>query len=142
MEYSQTFIVLLNPDHDSEERIDVSVTETTQLEGCRIELDAEQVAVVCSGADAIVVKHLAVDAREMDMAAALLPGQRLTFHRRSVEQVRLGTERTRHFDLIVPRSRARVRYSGISRKAERKQWSGVAPEVEVVRDDESSGGGH
>ena len=139
VEYNQTFIALISPDHVPEEQIDVEVGETTELEGCGIELAEGEVNIVCTGRDAIVVKQLVLDSREMDMAAALLPGQRLTFHRRSVERVRLRAERTRHLDLIVPRSRARVRFSSVPRKAGRKKWSGVAPEVETVSDEEPPG---
>ena len=136
VEYNQTFIALLSPDDASQERIEAEVDETTELEGCAIELSKGHVSVVCTGEDAIVVKQLVLDSREMDMAAALLPGQRLTFHRPSVGRVRLSAERTRHLDLVVPRSRARVRFSSIPRKSDRKEWSGVAPEVEAVASDE------
>jgi hypothetical protein len=129
VEYNQTFIALLSPDRSSQERIEAEVDETTELEGCTVELTEGHVSVVCTGEDAIVVKQLILDSREMDMAAALLPGQRLTFHRPSVGRVRLSAERTRRLDLVVPRSRARVRFSSIPRKAERKEWSGVAPEI-------------
>ncbi len=139
VEYNQTLIVLISPDHVSEGRIDAEVGETTELEGCSIELAEGEVNIACTGRDAIVVKQLVLDSREMDMAAALLPGQRLTFHRRSVERVRLSAERTRHLDLIVPRSRARVRFSSSPRKAVRRKWSGVAPEVETVSDEEPPG---
>ena len=136
VEYNRTFIALLSPDHASQERIEAEVDETTELEGCTVELTEGHVSVVCTGEDAIVAKQLILDSREMDMAAALLPGQRLTFHRPSVGRVRLSTERTRHLDLVVPRSRARVRFSSIPRKADRKEWSGVAPEIDTPPNEE------
>ena len=142
-EYNQTFIALLSPGHDSEERIEAEVGETTELEGCTVELTEGEASVVCTGADALVVRQLVFlsqqGSRKMDMAAVLLPGQRLSFHRRSVERVRLSAERTRHLDLIVPRSRARVRFSSIPRKAGRGDWSGVAPQVETVSEEEPRG---
>jgi len=131
VEYNETFIALISPDHASEEQIEADVSETTELEGCSVELVEGEVSIACTGRDAIVVKRVVLDSREMDMAAVVLPGQRLAFHHESVERVRLSAERTRHLDLIVPRARARVRFSSIPRKDARKQWSGVAPEVSL-----------
>ena len=131
VEYNETFIALISPDQVSEEQIEAEVVETTELEGCSIEVAQGEAAIVCTGRDAIVVKQVVLDSREMDMAAVLLPGQRLAFHRQSVERVRLSAERTRHLDLIVPRSRARVRFSSIPRTDERRKWAGVAPEVSL-----------
>ena len=46
-----------------------------------------------------------------------------------VGEVVLHLERTRHIDIVCPRSSARVRH-GSDAAGSRRDWSGVAPEVE------------
>ena len=130
VEYNEKFIALFNPAHESEEAIDVLLEETAELSGCRVEISEEQLAVVCTGQAAIVVKHVEIDEEVMDVGAVLLAGQRLSFHRPAVSRVRLVAERTRQVDLICPRTRARVRFSSTGEVARRDGWTGVAPDVE------------
>ena len=115
VEYNEKFIALFNPTHESEEAVDAVIEETTELSGCKVEISEEHLAVVCTGKDAIVVKQMEIDDEVMDVGAVLLAGQRLSFHRAGASRVRLVAERTRHLDIICPRSRASVRFSSTGR---------------------------
>ena len=130
VEYNEKFIALFNPVHAAKEKIDARLEETTELAGCTVEISSEKLSVVCTGKDAIVLKSLELGEEIMDVGAVLLTGQSLSFHRQAVGSVRLVAERTRQLDIICPRARARVRFSGTGEVAHRQGWTGIAPDVE------------
>ncbi len=113
---------------------ELETLETVEGHGCRLEAGPETVTVDCTGLEAIVVRKLRAGEAETDVGAVLLPGHRLALRRPGPGLVCIEAFATRSLDLVCPRGRARVRFSGDATRRVRASWKGAAPEVDVSED--------
>jgi len=133
-EYNDRYVAILNPEQELGEVFELETLETVEGHGCRLEAGPETVTVDCTGLEAIVVRKLRAGEAETDVGAVLLPGHRLALRRPGPGLVCIEAFATRSLDLVCPRGRARVRFSGDATRRVRASWKGAAPEVDVSED--------
>jgi hypothetical protein len=132
VDYTDRFVAVFNVDHEPVETFELPVAEPVQREGVKVERAGNKVTLACEGEDALIVRSMSCGATTTDLAVTVLPGTSLRLTVPPGESVVLSLERTRRIDIVCPRATARVRHGsdGVARAAARRDWSGVAPEVD------------
>ncbi len=128
VDYSDRFVAVFNVDHAPEEAFEIEVTDSLQREGVRIDRAERNVVLACEGEDVLMVRRMTCAGVTTDLSVALVPGTAVQLTAPAGEPVVLHLERTRHIDIVCPRSSARIRH-GSDAAGSRREWSGVAPEV-------------
>jgi len=131
-DYNEKFVSIVNPMHDPEETWKLTINETTELNGCRIEVSQSEIAVHCLGKDAILVRELSMGSSHFDLAVVLLSGQHLTLARSSAGPIQIALERTARLDLTCPRHRGKIAFVGSS-LSDPKKGGGLAPDAECTK---------
>lgn len=128
-DYNEKFVVLVNEDHAPEESLEL--VEGVDASGARLAREGEKLVLRCTGPDAIVVKRVVGSKGTLDLGAVLLPGGHLTMHvPRGFELRHAEVDRTRKLDLVVPRTRGRIRFASTrppTIEGARDDWTGVGP---------------
>ncbi len=133
-EYNERFVAILNPEQELGEVFELASTESVEDRGCRLEAGPDTVTVACTGDRAVVVRRIQAGEAEIDVGAVLLPGHRLSLRRPGPGTVRIQAFHTGRLDLVGPRARARVRFSGDAGRRVRRSWKGAAPELDSMED--------
>jgi hypothetical protein len=129
VDYSDRFVAVFNVEHEAQEAFEIEVTDTLQREGVKIDRAGEKLEVTCEGDDALTVRSITCAGATTDLSVTLVPGTSAQLTAPAGAPVVLQLERTRHIDIVCPRASARVRH-GSEAGAARRDWSGVAPDVE------------
>jgi hypothetical protein len=129
VDYSDRFVAVFNVEHEPQEAFELQVTEPVQREGVKVDRDADKLMLTCEGSDALTLRRMTVGDAVTDLSVTLIPGTSVQLTVPTREPVVLQLERTRHIDIVCPRSSARIRH-GSDAVGSRRDWSGVAPVVE------------
>ncbi len=135
VDYNATFVAVFNPQHEETDAFTIEARESTEQQGCRVALSPDTVSISPAGADPLVVRRLVMGTVTADLGVALLPGHQLRLRRRGAAPVQVEGFRSPRLDLVCPRARARVRYSGGAPASRRAGWSGTAPETMTAQED-------
>jgi hypothetical protein len=129
VDYSDRFVAVFNATHEPQETFELEITATALREGLSIERHDDKVVLACDGDDPLVARRMTCGGTTTDLSVTLVPGTSVVLTAPPGEPVVLELERTRHIDIVCPRSVARIRH-GSDASARRGDWSGAAPEVE------------
>ncbi|MHC4141850.1 MAG: hypothetical protein ACYSUF_08245 [Planctomycetota bacterium] len=132
VDYSDRFVAVFNVEHEPQEAFELQVTEPLQREGVKVDRDDDKLMLTCEGQDALTLRRMTVGDAVTDLSVTLIPGTSVQLTVPTREPVVLQLERTRHIDIVCPRSSARIRH-GSDSAGSRRDWSGVAPVVEETR---------
>ncbi|MHC4081723.1 MAG: hypothetical protein ACYSU2_10435 [Planctomycetota bacterium] len=111
VDYSDRFVAVFNVEQEPEEAFELQVTEPMQREGVRVSRDGDKLELACEGEDALTVQRMTIGDSVTDLSVTLVPGTSVQLTAPAGAAVTLHLERTRHI-------------------AGRREWSGVAPEVD------------
>ena len=136
VDYSERFVAVFNVDHEPLEEFQLQLTESVQREGVKLDVLDDKIVVTATGGDTIVVRSMKSDSATTDLAIVLVGGSSVRLTRPRGESVTLHLQRTRHIDIVCPRSIARVRNAGDSATKGRRDWAGAAPQ-----EDDAAGAG-
>lgn len=137
VDYTQRFIALFNVDHPPVENIEIRLEPgqppIPDLPDLKITITDQDTILKCEGKDAFVLRTICCNAQDSDLGIAMIPGTTLILAAITAPTT-LTVERTRQIDIIVPRSRARIRFGSMpvraNRNASRPNWLGLAPVLE------------
>jgi hypothetical protein len=129
VDYSDRFVAVFNVDHEPQEAFELEITDSMHREGVKIDRAGDKLGLTCEGEDALTLRRMTHRGTVTDLAVTLIPGTSLQLTVPAGEPVVLDLERTRHIDIVCPRSSARVRH-GSDDAGSRREWSGVAPELD------------
>jgi hypothetical protein len=137
VDYTQRFIAVFNVDHAPVETLEVTLEPgkppAPELTDLKITVTDQDTVIRCDGKDAFVLRSMTAGGEAADLGIAMIPGTTVLLVPVTGPTV-LKVERTRQIDLLVPRTRARVRFGSmptrVSGKAGRKNWLGIAPVLE------------
>ncbi len=132
-EYSDKYIAVFNLEHPPIETLEIELTESTERPGVKFTLEPGHVNVTCDGPDVIVIKSVASEGEQFDLAVAMTHGTTLRLRRKADAPVTVKLERSRHVDIVVPRTHGAVHF-GSDRQtdtARPTQWQGLAPQEDV-----------
>jgi hypothetical protein len=129
VDYSDRFVAVFNVEQEPQEAFELQVTEPVHREGMKVDRAKEKLMLECQGEDALILRRMTFGGAVTDLAVTLVPGTAVQLTVPAEEPVVLHLERTRHIDIVCPRSSARVRH-GSDAAGSRREWSGVAPQVE------------
>jgi hypothetical protein len=129
VDYSDRFVAVFNVEQNPEEAFELQVTEPLQREGVKVGRDGDKLLLSCVGHDALTLRRMTFGDAVTDLSVTLVPGTSVQLTAPVGDPVVLELERTRHIDIVCPRSSARVRH-GSDAAASRREWSGVAPAVD------------
>jgi hypothetical protein len=127
-DYNEKYLVVVADSQQPEEAIALT-SDVPEIVGvAAMELRDRFLTLRCTGEDAVVVKRIVGRDHALDLAAALLPGCRLTVLLPSgFDLRRLEADRTRRLDYVCPRATSVVRYSSAAPPMHRDPWRGVGP---------------
>jgi len=111
-EYTDKYLAVFNLKHDPIERFELTIDQSMQRPGVRIDLQERNVVVTCTCADVIVVQRCASGGRVLKPRLPLTNSCSVTLPRESGQAVTLHLERTQRIDLICPRSQAKIYFGG------------------------------
>jgi hypothetical protein len=129
VDYSDRFVAVFNVEQEPQEAFELQVTESQQREGVKVDRRDDKLLLTCVGQDALTLRRMTSGDAVTDLSVTLIPGTSVQLTVPAGESVVLQLERTRHIDIVCPRSTARVRH-GSDVAGSRREWSGVAPEVD------------
>ncbi len=129
VDYSDRFVAVFNVEQEPEEAFELRVTEPVQREGVKIDRAGDKLVLECAGEDALILRRMTVGGAVTDLAVTLVPGTSVQLTVPAGVPAVLHLERTRRVDIVCPRATARVRH-GSDATGTRREWSGVAPEVD------------
>lgn len=133
VDYTARFVAVFNEEQPAIETIDIQVAPgqppVPEVPGLKIDANAEHTVISCEGKDAFVLVNLCCTDVPSELGVAIIPGTSLILSALEKPGV-LRVERTRHIDLIVPRTRARIRFGSTHLGERRQRWSGLSPLLE------------
>ena len=134
VEYTQKFIAVFNVDHTIVEEIEIKLEPgkpaSPDLPDLKITLTDQDMTIKCEGQDAFVLRNLCCGQDMSDLGITMIPGTSVVLAPLQGAAV-LQVERTRHIDIIVPRTRARIRFGSVPpARGSRRNWLRVAPILE------------
>jgi len=129
VDYSDRFVAVFNVEQEPQEAFELRVTEPVEREGVKVDRAGDRLVLECEGEDALILRRMTFRGAVTDLAVTLVPGTSIQLTVPAGDPPVLHLERTRHIDIVCPRSSARVRH-GSDAAGKRREWSGVAPEVE------------
>jgi hypothetical protein len=129
VDYSDRFVAVFNVEQEPQEAFELEVTEPLQREGVKIGRADDKLELTCEGEDALTVRRMTIGDAATDLSVTLVPGTSLQLTAVAGAPVTLQLERTRHIDIVCPRSSARICH-GSDPAGHRREWSGVAPELD------------
>jgi len=113
-EYSDKFIALFSPEQEAIERIELQIGQAVERPGLKAVRDTHHVVLTCTGPDLLVVREIVIEDRAGQPNVVLVPGCSLEVSHAGSDPVRVSVEQTRCIDLVCPRSRATVRFGGVT----------------------------
>lgn len=128
VDYSDRFVAVFNVGHEPLEEFQLQLTQSVQREGVKLDVLDDKIVVTATGEDTIVVRSMKDSSGTTDLGIVLVGGSSVRLTRPRGEPVTLHLQRTRHIDIVCPRSIARVRYAGDSATKARRDWTGAAPQ--------------
>jgi hypothetical protein len=128
VDYSDRFVAVFNVEHEAQETLELEVTDAVHREGVKVGRTGDKLELTCDGEDALTLQRMTYGGAVTDLSVTLLPGTSVQLTVPAGEPAVLHLERTRHIDIVCPRSSARIRH-GSDAAIHRRDWSGVAPEV-------------
>lgn len=141
VDYTARFIAVFNEEQPAIETIEIRVTPgqptEPQVPGLKIDANAEHTVISCEGKDAFVLVHLCCTEEPAELGIALIPGTSIILSAMESPGI-LKVERTRHIDLVVPRTRARIRFGSLPAKKRKRRWTGLSPMLERGREDKEN----
>ncbi|MHC4273827.1 MAG: hypothetical protein ACYSUR_09180 [Planctomycetota bacterium] len=129
VDYSDRFVAVFNVEQEPQDAFELRVTEPVQREGVKVDRAGDKLELTCDGEDALILRRMTFGGAVTDLAVTLVPGTSIQLTVPAGEPAVLHRERTRHIDIVCPRTTARVRH-GSDAAGSRREWSGVAPEVD------------
>ncbi|MEM6553735.1 MAG: hypothetical protein AAF750_16575 [Planctomycetota bacterium] len=114
VDYTEKWVAVFNVEHDEAEAFTLDVSEDTEQGPARLVFSETDVVVTCVGPNALVVHRYTIDGKSRDMRVVLLPGCSLSRRLGGAASVRFELASTQRFDVVVPRSLAKV-YFGADR---------------------------
>jgi hypothetical protein len=137
VDYTQRFLAVFNVDHEPVETLEIVLEPgkppVPDLADFKVTLTDADTIIRCEGKDAFVLRTISSNGEDSDLGIAMIPGTSLVLARVTA-MTKLAVERTRQIDLIVPRSRARIRFGSMpvrpNRRQGRRNWLGLAPVLE------------
>jgi len=132
-DYSDKYIAIVNTEHKPIELIEVEASESVDRPGMKITLEPAHVAVTCAGPDPLLVRSITAGSTRYDLGVALTNGSTLRLTRPPDTLVKLEIERTRHLDIVCPRSQAAVHFASdpAGDHVELRHPRGMAPTGDV-----------
>jgi hypothetical protein len=126
VDYTQKFLAVFNVDQTPVEKLEIKLepgkAPSPDLADLKITTTDQDTIIQCQGKDAFILVQLACGVHTADLQIAIIPGTTLVLGPLEKPTI-LTVERTRQIDLIVPRTRARIRYGSLpSRKGSRWNW--------------------
>ena len=134
MDYTAKFIAVFNVEHKPVEEIEIRLERgkppVPEIPELKIDTGDHDTLIRCEGKDAFVLRNICCAADTSDLGIAMIPGTAVSLA--SIDQgvTTLKVERTRQIDLLVPRTRARVRFGSLPVRPQAKKgrnWLGIAP---------------
>jgi len=135
-EYSERYVVLVNPDQGPVEEIELEVPPGgSDIPGlASLARNGEALRVEAIGEDAILLKSLEADGRKWKLGVVLIPGSFVRLSATAKGWAKLVVARLRRLDIICPRTVARVRYSSAGWEWKRRDRAGLGPAEETERE--------
>jgi hypothetical protein len=140
VDYTQRFLAVFNVEHEPIETLEIKLEPgkppAPDLPELKISVSDQDTVIKVEGKDAFVLRKVFCNAEESDLGIAMIPGTSVVLAAITLATT-LTVERTRQIDLVVPRSRARVRFGSLpARQAgkARRNWFGLSPVLEPPRD--------
>ncbi len=139
VDYTNKYLAVFNVQHTPRESLDLEITGPVQQPGLSVSATQDGITIDATGPEALVVRRATVGGREYMRDVVLLPGCRINLTCQKNQPVRLKVERTLEFDIVCPRSIAKVHYgSDMPAAADAEpDRRGLAPR-EVVDEDEGA----
>ena len=111
-EYTEKYLAVFNLKHEPIERLELTVGESVQRPGVRIELQERNVVVTSTCADVIVVQRCASGRHVLEPRLPLTNNCSVTLPRQPGQPITLNLERTQRIDMVCPRSQAKIYFGG------------------------------
>jgi len=154
VDYSDKYVAVFNVDHEPIQRDELTVTESIERPGYKIEWTAATVVVTCTGPEILLVKRFKTQHRDATLEIAIINGNSIELGRGGCESVAMVIELTRRIDIVCPRTHGTVYFGGAlveqTRTLESQYQAGrpaqesrIVPEQEVeeASDDPVQGAG-
>ena len=140
VDYTQKFIAVFNVEHTPVETVEIKFEPgqppAPQIPELKITNTAQDTIIKCEGKDAWVLRRISSGPDTSDLGIAMIPGTTVILAALDAAPTTLTVERTRKIDLVVPRTRARVRFGSMPARPSKetgislRNWLGTASILE------------
>lgn len=139
VDYTQHYVAVFNVEHGGGRVAEHVITDPVSGEGYSITPDGEDVTIINTGNDPVIVEAFGGAASRSQLGLPLLPGTRVTLRREAGEPAAVKLRLTRRIDVVCPRQLAVIHFGSDKTPTRRDGWHGMAPEAE--RCDSAAGPG-